>query len=492
MGGVIETKYEAAQPHRRRTRISWPYDRKASREQRRSCRSLQMHLTGQRFTGTRVFVESKCFLAGRARRLRSEIIGTLKLRLRMLAAWVWRRCLWRTTFIAVTGSVGKTTTKNLIATALSQDGPVSSTLGNWQGYESGGSAAAVLATRWRHRYAVIEMGIERPGELRQLVGMVKPHVAIVLDVKKCHTMMFPTVEHIAAEKTEIVRRLGKSNTAILNFDNPLVRGMRSATKAAVVGFGESADAGVRLESVSGAWPKRLTCAVRTEGDGCFEISTQFVGAHWSTAVLGAVAVLRSIGMDGPKIAERLAQVEPFWGRLQPITLPKSGATVLRDEFNGSIDTFNAALEVLRGASAERKIVVFSDFSDTKMKPRVRAKHLGREAARVADVAIFVGAYATQSAESAMKEGMPDASVRAFSSCSHAGQFLKQILRRGDLVLLKGRSSHHLSRVYLSLLGDVSCELVACSRRVLCDRCPKLGFRWRPELAGIMASPKTFA
>ncbi|WP_338065843.1 glutamate ligase domain-containing protein [Nitrosomonas nitrosa] len=186
-------------------------------------------------------------------------------------------------------------------------------------------------------------------------------------------------------------------------------------------------------------------------------------------------------------------IEPFWARLQPISLPAYGnATILRDEFNGSIDTFDAALTVLADANAARKIVIFSDFSDSKKKDRVRASYLGKISASLADIAIFVGDYANRSKEAAIEAGLSEDCVYAFFDPAEVTAFLKQFLREDDLVLIKGKASHHLSRIYLGLFGQVTCTLSSCSMQILCDRCSRLGFVWHPEIQGYMAPPDSAA
>ncbi len=182
-----------------------------------------------------------------------------------------------------------------------------------------------------------------------------------------------------------------------------------------------------------------------------------------------------------------------WRRcLRNTTVQESGAVVLRDEFNGALDTFNAALEVMRQADVQRRIVVFSDFSDSPKSNRQRAAHLGRMAAEVADLAGFIGERGEHSRNAALNAGMPEKNVFVFDDLSQATAFLASELRHGDLVLLKGRTNHHLSRAYLGLLGDVQCERESCALKILCDRCPRLGFAWNPELDGLMAPPESYA
>lgn len=420
-----------------------------------------------------------------------HIAGTLRLRWITLRAWIWRRCLLRTTVIAVTGSVGKTSTKELLVKVLSDHAPTAFSPGNWHGYASAGSARALLATRPHHRFLVVEVGIERAGELRRMTAMLKPDIALVLEVKKLHSKVFRDIESIAKEKSELVRPLRGAALVILNFDNPFVRDMRCQTRAKTIGFGMTADSTVKLERVESGWPERMLCEIRAPS-GPLTIRTQFLGAHWKIPVLATIAVAEALNLPVDRTAQLITQVPPFWARLQPIVLPGSGAVILRDEFNGALDTFHAALSVLETAKARRRIVLFSDFSDSSRSNRDRASQLGRMAAKVADVAGFVGSYGERSRSAAIRAGMSELHAMSFPDLSHATDFLRNNLQSGDLVLIKGRANHHLSRIYLGLLGTVRCEREICGMKILCDTCPSLGFHWTPDLEGLMAPPGSYA
>lgn len=436
--------------------------------------------------GKRLFYALARFL-----RIPPAVVGTIALRLRRYAAFAWRRCLFRTTFIAVSGSVGKTSTKELLAHVLGRHGPTAKSLGNWNLMRFGGVEHAILSTRFGDRYAVIETATEKPGDLARASRLLAPDVVVMLEVKLCHSNTFRTLEGIAREKSELVRRLGKRGIAVLNLENPHIRAMTALTRARVVGFGSSPDCDVRLESASSSWPHRLSCTVQAPS-GRHDVQTNFVGTHWASSVLATFAVAESLGVSPSRALEDIASMEPLWARMQPITLPGSGAVVLRDDWNGSIDTFEPMLELFRETQVPgRKIVVFSDYSDSMKTLRARAKHVARMAADVADAAVFVGSYAAKSAEAAVRRGMSPDAVRGFVSCAEAAAFLRGELREGDFVVVKGQGNHHLSRVYLGLLDDVRCNVVSCSKQILCDRCPELGFRWRPELEGLMARPDSY-
>lgn len=410
--------------------------------------------------------------------------------LRTVAAYLWRRVLVRTTFVVVAGSVGKTTTKELLAAILERHAPTARTPGNCNHSKFGGPESTLLAARPWHRFAVIEAGIERPGDMAAAARLLKPDVALMLEVKRCHTNVFKCIEAIAQEKGRLLEALRPSGTAVINQDNPLVVAMLAGCRARVVGFGPDPHAEIRLLEARSQWPERLQLSVEAGGQR-YEVRTRLVGEHWTSSVLAALSTASVCGVSLPDAIRAVEKIEPFWARMQPVSLPESGAVLIRDEWNGSIDTFDAAFTFLEQARAARKIVVASDYSDSSAKLRSRANRLGRQVAGIADMAVFVGEYAERSAAMAVSEGMAPERAHSFVSLAAATEFLKRHLTRGDLVLLKGQSNHHLSRIYLGLLGPISCHTLSCSRQFLCDRCDQLGLQWQPQFDGMVARPEAF-
>lgn len=171
-------------------------------------------------------------------------------------------------------------------------------------------------------------------------------------------------------------------------------------------------------------------------------------------------------------AELLAQFQSVEQRLAPAITPQ-GATFLRDERDGSIDTLRAAFEVLREAEASHKIIILSDGTDSSTKIRQRQRGLAQEAAAIADLVVFVGDSHPHALKGALDAGMPPERAHGFYDLKQAAQYLASELREGDLVLLRGRHMDHLSRLYLAQLGEVSCLRTACSRKSYCDTCPEL-------------------
>jgi UDP-N-acetylmuramoyl-tripeptide--D-alanyl-D-alanine ligase len=387
-------------------------------------------------------------------------------------AVLWRRALVRTRFVAVTGTHGKTTTKELLAGVLGSWRPTIRGRHN----ENSGLALTlnVLRVRPWHAFAVLEVGVGAPGEMRRLARLVRPDVAVVLAVLKVHIRTFATREEHAAEKAILLEALPRGGVAVLNGDDPLVARMSAPARATTLRFGAAADAEVRADGARSRWPGRLELDVHTRSGESCHVRTRLVGTHWSPAVAAALAGASRLGLPLARAAAAIGTVEPFTSRMQPMLLP-GGAVLLRDDYDGSYVAFTAALAVLAEARAGRRIVVLSDVSDygATMR-RKRLAHLGRETARVAEVVAFVGEGAAFGKRAAVEAGVAPGNAHAFANLREAAAFLAAALAPGDLVLLKGRITDHVSRLFFASLGPIGCWRSDCTKVIGCDVCPELG------------------
>ena len=391
-------------------------------------------------------------------------------RLMWALAYAWRRILWRTTFVAVTGSLGKTTAKECMATCLRARFPTARSRGN----QNSGAwlALNILRVRPWHRYAVLEVSAGVRGQIARAARLVRPDVAVVLSIARTHTNEYPSLAANAAEKAELLAALRPGGLAVLNADDPRVAAMRPPAGCDVIWFGTCARAGIRGRVIEQRWPARLSLQVE-RGSETATARTQLVGAHWTPAVLAALAVAGRAGVPLAAAAEALGRVSPFPGRFQPVRLP-NGAVILRDDYNGAVDTLDAAVRVLAEAVAERRILLVSDVSDSGEHRPQRLRLLARVAAASAELALFVGEEAAYGRRRAIAAGLAPDRVHAFATLAAATEFLRGELRAGDLLLLKGRTSDHTARVFHALLGPIRCWKPTCPRRILCDDCWELG------------------
>jgi UDP-N-acetylmuramoyl-tripeptide--D-alanyl-D-alanine ligase len=399
-------------------------------------------------------------------------------------AALWRRLLFRTTFIAITGSVGKTTTKELLADILAARARTYRTLGNQNSCFV--LALNILRVRPWHRFAVLEVGIGNPGEMRRLARTIGPDVAVILAVARTHTTGFGDLEQCAAEKALLLESLRTGGLAVLNGDDPRVAAMAGSARFRTCLAGTSPAFDLWADQASSRWPDRLSFLAHCGGETC-RIQTQQLGCHWVPALTAALAVAKHVGIPLEESASELRSSAPYTGRLEPVQLP-CGAIMVRDDYSASIDTFEASLKFLREARAQRRILVFTDFSDSGANRHRRLRSLANAVSGWLDVLILCGDENVYGRRKAIEAGMAPASAHGFPTLSEAAQFLRTELRSGDLVLLKGRSTDHATRVFFALLGTVACWRPYCPKTVLCDACWELGFvsetGYRPPSTGL--------
>lgn len=386
------------------------------------------------------------------------------------AAFVWRRLLFRTTFIGITGSVGKTTAKDCLGAILGAHTSTFVTKGTFNG-RLGVPRMLVRVRPW-HRFAVIEVGTEQVGMIPRAARLLRPHVAIVLAVAGVHRKGFASLEITADEKSKLIRSTAKHGSVVLNGDDEHVMKMETGERR-VITFGTGPGSDVRGSDARAVWPERLQFQA-SDGERTVQVKTRFVGEHWIFSVLAAMAAGKLFGIDLQQSARAVAEIEPFTGRMQPVGLP-CGAVVIRDA-NSSGHATNAAAGVMSRAKAERKWLVTGDCSDVGTNFRHRLRFLAEHAAKVFDHAVFVGEKSSYARRRAIEQGMAEERIHAFLFPEDAAAYLREHLRFGDLVLLKSQFSEHLERICFAQLGSVACWDVRCGKRMDCDNCARLGFR----------------
>lgn len=401
-----------------------------------------------------------------------------------VAAFLWRTLLVRTRFVAITGSVGKTTAKDCLAAILEQLGPTVKTLRS----NNGGPwiARTILSARPWHRFVVLEVGIDQPGHMVRHSRLIRPDVAIELAVASPHLSTMGSLETIAEEKAKLLRFLRRGGVAVLNGDDPRVAAMAQKVRGRVLLFGSRPEFDLWADGVTAAWPGRLRFRAHA-GTESSEISTEFVGRQWLGAMLAALATGKLLGATLAQASQALRSVRPYTARMEPVALP-NGVIFLRDEAHGNLTDTEAAFEVLREASAPRRVVVISDVANSGQHYRQRQRMLAQWAAASADVAVFVSEGSAYAARAALRAGMQPENVHHFVTPKQAAEFLRAELRAGDLVLLKGQTKDHMSRIYLAQLGEVDCWRVNCGRRHVCDACPLLGLRPRTQAPAATGVP----
>ena len=374
-----------------------------------------------------------------------------------------RRSLGDTVFVAVTGSVGKTTTTGLLEAVLGTRGPVApSGRGAPQATKL---ARTVLGTRSAHWACVYELQLSRPGVLDQLVWAYEPDVAVVTTIGLDHWRAFGSPDAIAAEKRKVVAGLRPDGLAVLNTDDPLTRGLADAAPGRVVHYGRSAGAGVRAEDVSVDSRGRLMFTL-VNGTDRWPVATRLQGELWLTATLAALATGVSLGVPEEDAVRAIESVEPVLHRLSVLEAP-GGVTYLRDDWKAPTATVGPALDALASMPARRRVAVLGELHDDRRRARVFYRGIVQEARRRADLVVLVG----DKARYGLKGNRDDPAIVHFDGAPAATRFLRGELAEGDVVLVKSNwIPDHLERISLAAVRPIECKRIRCRRRVFCDDC----------------------
>lgn len=400
---------------------------------------------------------------------------------RLIRARFWRRCLTRTVFVGVTGSVGKTTTKDLAVSVLASAGE---TIGSHLGFNYVESLAkAMLRVRKNHRFAVFEIATSAPGTIDARVKLVRPSIAAMTVVGRDHIKNFDSVEGIAEEKAKLIRALPPNGVAVLNIDDPLVRKVGEGVSVKRIWFGASPEADLQLLEARSSYPDPLTVRVSYRGE-FHTFETSLHGTHLAVPVLAAIGIGLAAGMRLEDCAAGLKNVPITPGRMQ-IVAGDDGVTFVRDDMKAPHWAFQMALDYLRDARATRKVAIIGTFSDYSAKASKLYPRVARAALEVADLVVFVGPHALRALKA--RNGENDEALVGFTEIEDAHRFLQRELRSGDLVLLKGSNrSDHLVRLILARERTVSCWVRDCGKQQFCNNCSRLD---RPVSASLR-SPRS--
>ncbi|MBM9505514.1 UDP-N-acetylmuramoyl-tripeptide--D-alanyl-D-alanine ligase [Actinacidiphila acididurans] len=365
------------------------------------------------------------------------------------------------TVVALTGSAGKTSTKDLIAQLLDRIAPTVWPEGSLNN-EIGLPLTALRADA-ATRHLVLEMGARGIGHIRYLTGLTPPRIGVVLNVGTAHIGEFGGKEQIAQAKGELVEALPaaeQGGVAVLNADDPLVRAMSSRTKARVVFFGESEQAQVRAENVRLNERGQAVFSLRTP-TGCADVTLRLYGEHHVSNALAAAAVASELGMPAGEIASGLSAAGPLSQWRMEVTERPDGVTVVNDAYNANPDSMRAALRALAamGRSAEarggRTWAVLGAMAELGEQSFAEHDAVGRLAVRlnVSKLVAVGGIEAAWLQMGAYNEGSWGEESVHVSDAEAAIGLLRTQVRPGDVVLVKASRSIGLETVALALTGQ---------------------------------------
>ncbi|MGH3311485.1 MAG: UDP-N-acetylmuramoyl-tripeptide--D-alanyl-D-alanine ligase [Streptomyces sp.] len=363
-----------------------------------------------------------------------------------------------TQVVALTGSAGKTSTKDLIAQLLERLGPTVWTPGSLNN-EIGLPLTALRADAGT-RHLVLEMGARGTGHIRYLAQLTPPRVGVVLNVGTAHIGEFGGREAIAEAKGELVEALPPAEdpadgggVAVLNADDPLVRAMAARTRARVLLFGEAADADVRAENVRLTERGQPSFTLRTP-TGCGDVTMRLYGEHHVSNALAAAAVAHELGMPAGDIATELSAASTLSRWRMEVTERADGVTVVNDAYNANPESTRAALRALAAMGRGRRTwAVLGEMAELGDDSLAEHDAVGRLAVRlnVSKLVAVGGREAVWLDMGAKNEGSWGEESVHVSDADAAVDLLRSELRPGDVVLVKASRSVGLERVADALL-----------------------------------------
>jgi len=358
--------------------------------------------------------------------------------LQQLAGWARRE--WRGDVVAVTGSAGKTTTKDVIAEMLATEMATAKTQGNLNNHV--GVPLSLLRLEETARVAVLEMGMNHAGEIRELAAIARPDVGVVTNVGYAHIENFESIEEIAAAKRELVHALGEGGTAVLNADDERVAGFAATHHGRTILYGQSPDAQVRAQDVEYS---------RADGSpgvrfrvGAVRFESALTGRHSISNLLAGIAVVGVYGVPPDRLKEKVQQLMP--GKMRGERLRHNGVLIIDDCYNSNPDAARAMLEVVRDTPARRRIAVLGEMLELGRWAEPLHRDVGNYAAVCGfDVLVGIRGAACYMVDAVKRAGLTADAAFFFDDPQEAGRLVRTLAQPGDVILFKGSRGVHVER-----------------------------------------------
>ena len=388
------------------------------------------------------------------------IVNDTRAALREYATFILQE--WHPVVIAVTGSAGKTSTKEAIAAVLSGS---FATFRSWQNYNDLlGLPLSLGRLEKRHEYAVVELGCDHPGEITQLCQIVQPHIGVLTNISPVQMQYFADIEQLAHELLTLFSSLRKQGSAIFNADDEWTTKLLphlAAYKEQTCDFLPFTPS--LTHDIKATWDG-VRCATLPlykepgNAEDHIQLTSHLLGVHSIATLQVAYTVAHHCGLQDSEIQQALAQFQPLVGRLNPLE-GIYGAKLLDDTHNASPLSMHASLETLKALPAQRRIAIFGDMlalGDFSAEAHMQA---GREAAHAVDYLITRGERAALIAEAAQQAGLPSEHVIVTSTHEDAARVVQSLLAEKDssptVVLIKGSEETRMEKVTELLMAHPS-------------------------------------
>jgi UDP-N-acetylmuramoyl-tripeptide--D-alanyl-D-alanine ligase len=346
----------------------------------------------------------------------------------------WRR-KYSTPVVALTGSNGKTTTKEMIAACLETTFPTLKTKGNLNNLI--GVPLTLLTLTEKERVVVLEMGMNVPGEIGRLAQIAEPDVGLITNVQTVHLEGMGSLERLKEEKGELFQRMRRDGTILVNQDDPRVVDLSKHYPGQKITFGIEHPADVMAKEIQLNGAEGTSFTLILEGEA-MEVHLRLLGRHFVPNALAAMAVACLFGVEVTRAKEALENFQPFPMRMEVLPL-KGEKTLINDAYNANPYSMELALETLAEAKGmARAIAVLGDMLELGNLTKEAHEQIGKRVSELSiDFLLTMGEEAPIVVESAIRHGLPMERARIVESHSEAISLLRQMIQRGDWILVKG-------------------------------------------------------
>jgi UDP-N-acetylmuramoyl-tripeptide--D-alanyl-D-alanine ligase len=357
------------------------------------------------------------------------------------------RAQFRGPLVAITGSNGKTTTKEMCASILSVEAPCLKNRDNLNNQY--GLPLTLLARCAEQRFAVVEIGMNHRGEIAPLARIARPTVGVITNVGTAHIEFLKSREAIATEKGDLLTTLPADGTAVLNADDPLAMAQSRRTDARVVSFGAAGGADVRAEQIREH--DRGFAFALCAPEGKTDVEVNGLGPATLANALAAAAAALAAGVSLDAVREGLARHRPVSGRMERIVLPQD-ITLINDAYNANPQSLALALTSLaEHKGSGRALAVLGDMGELGSATECEHRAAGELVCTLGiDFLLAFGDHAQRVASAAIDAGMDPAHVHVESDHDALAARVRELARKDDWVLVKGSRSMHMERVVAAL------------------------------------------
>ncbi|HEX5227287.1 MAG TPA: UDP-N-acetylmuramoyl-tripeptide--D-alanyl-D-alanine ligase [Bryobacteraceae bacterium] len=347
---------------------------------------------------------------------------------------MWALQQWGGDVIGVTGSAGKTSTKDVIAALLATAMPIGKTDGNFN--NNIGVPLSILRLPSEARVAVLEMGMNHGGEIRDLCRIAKPRIGVVTNVGHAHVENFDSIEGVAAAKRELIESLPPDGIAVLNADDPLVIRFRDGHPGRTITFGMGAGADFRAEQV------QLSDSGVSFTVGGVQFESSLLGRHSILNILAGLAVASIYGVQPARLTEAVKNLAT--SKMRGERMVRDGVTILNDCYNSNPDAARAMIDVLRETPAKRRIAVLGEMLELGRWSESLHRDVGSYVAKSGiDVLVGIRGEASHLVDAARQSGLAVDAAFFFPDSASAGEYLRGIAHPGDVILFKGSRGTHV-------------------------------------------------